>query len=109
MGFAKEAKHLSEVQSKETVMRPLLWITAIASIGLLARHATKVSRPPRQLALDADQGRDDRAIGLATEKGSPNDAERLRARGIGAVPFPTASTPDERGSIPGLPDFMRGA
>lgn len=94
-------------------MRPLLWITAIASVGLVARYVTKESsRLPRGLskglALDAEAGEEARAVGLATDKGSPNDAERLRARGLGAVPFPTAATPDE-GSIPGLPDFMRGA
>ncbi|HIV73246.1 MAG TPA: hypothetical protein H9903_20095 [Candidatus Aquabacterium excrementipullorum] len=91
-------------------MRPLFWIAAIASAGLVARLVSKeASRLPRGLSLHADEGRDDRAIGLATERGSPNQAERLRARGLGAAPLPTAATPDEQGSIPGLPDFTRGA
>lgn len=91
-------------------MRPLLLIAAVAAAGLAARYvAGQASRLPEGLKLRDDEGSDDRAIGLATEKGSPNDAERLQARGLGAVPFPTAATPDARGSIPGLPDFMRGA
>lgn len=91
-------------------MRPLLLIAAVAAAGLAARYvSSQAAQLPKGLKLEDDQGADDRAIGLAAEKGSPNDAERLQARGLGAVPFPTAATPDERGSIPGLPDFMRGA
>lgn len=91
-------------------MRPLIWIAALASLGLVARYVNKeASRMPRGLVLQPDEGHDERAIGEALESGSPNEAERLRARGLGAVPLPTAATPEERGNIPGLPDFMRGA
>lgn len=91
-------------------MRPLLLIAAAASAGLVARYVAKgASRLPKALPLGPSQGRDERAIGADPAKGSPNEAERLNARGLGDVPLPTASTPDEQGSIPGLPDFTRGA
>lgn len=91
-------------------MRPLLLIAAVAAAGLAARYVSgQAAQLPKGLKLRGDQGADDRAIGLVAEKGSPNDAERLQARGLGAAPFPMAATAEERGSIPGLPDFTRGA
>lgn len=91
-------------------MRPLLLIAAAASAGLVARYvARESSRVPKGLAIRSSQGPDERAIGANPDKGLPNEAERLNARGLGDVPQPTAATPDEQGSIPGMPDFTRGA
>lgn len=91
-------------------MRPLLWMAALASAGLASRYiAREASRRRNGLALLPDQGEDERAIGSVTDGGSPNEAERLQARGLGAAPMPTAATPDEQGSILGMPDFTRGA
>lgn len=91
-------------------MRPLLLIAAATSAGLVARYvAREASRVPKGLAIRSSQGTDERAIGANPDKGSPNEAETLNARGLGDVPLPTAATPDEQGSIPGMPDFTRGA
>lgn len=91
-------------------MRPLLLIAAAASAGLVARYVAKeASRLPKGLPLGPSRVLDERAIGANPASGSPNEAERLNARGLGDVPLPTAATPDEQGSIPGLPDFTRGA
>lgn len=91
-------------------MRPLLLIAAAASAGLAARYvARQANRVPRGLPLRTSQDSGERAVGPDPDKGSPNEAERLNAQGLGDVPMPTAATPDEQGSIPGMPDFTRGA
>lgn len=91
-------------------MRPLLLIAAAASAGLVARFvARQASHIPKGLAIRSSRCDSERAIGANPDQGSPNEAERLNARGLGDVPLPTAATPDEQGSIPGVPDFTRGA
>ena len=91
-------------------MRLLLLIAAAVSAGLFARLAARAaSRLPRSRPGPATALAEEGPLDVHPDRESPNEAERLPARGLGGLPVPGAATPDEQGSIPGLPDFTRGA
>lgn len=96
-------------------MRAKTWLLALAAAGVTSRIVVRQAR-----ARTASRTAPVNPATAAVPSTSPvvqqnaehlNPGEHLPAQGLGAVPWPTASSSSdgERGSIPGLTDFTRGA